>query len=216
MVEDEGLNGLDAFAAARKRMLERDIRRRGVTATPILSAMGKVPRHLFVPPDLRSSAYDDRALPIGGGQTISQPYIVARMIALAAVGADSKVLDVGTGSGYAAAVLAEIVDEVVTIEVRPDLAAEAAGRLTELGYDNVVVHTGDARRLELGQFDAILVAAAATDVPPGLEDQLAEGGRLVIPLGGRMSQRLWVVERQGDQLLRESHEAVAFVPLIEK
>lgn len=215
MAAHEDLSGADTFAATRHRMVDHDIRRRGITAEPILAAMGRVRRHLFVPPGLRSSAYADRALPIGGGQTISQPYIVARMAELAGVEPDSKVLDVGTGSGYAAAVLSEIARDVVTIELRPDLATEAASRLAGLGYDNVVVHTGDARRLELGKFDAILVAAAAEEVPPGLTDQLANGGRLVIPLGGRLSQRLWVIERRHDQLVRQAHEAVAFVPLIE-
>lgn len=216
MAAGEDLSGPDAFAASRRRMVDHDIVGRGITAEAILNALSKVERHRFVPPELQSAAYADRALPIGGGQTISQPFIVARMVELARIGPESKVLDVGTGSGYAAAVLAEIARDVVTIEVRPELAAAAAARLTELGYGNIAVHTGDARSLELGRFDAIVVAAATHDVPSGLTDQLAEGGRLVIPLGGRVSQHLWVIERQGDDLTRHRHEAVAFVPLIEE
>ncbi len=213
MAPDEDLTA-DPYAARRHAMVERDIRRRGVNDAEVLEAMRRVPRHLFVPPEMRATAYSDRALPIGGRQTISQPYIVARMVELARVGPEDRVLDVGTGSGYAAAVLAEIASEVVTVEVRPDLAAQAKDRLIELGYDNVVCHRGDAAALDLGRFDAILVAAATRHTPAGLERQVADGGRLVIPLGSRPSQRLWVIGRRGDEFVREPHEAVAFVPLI--
>jgi protein-L-isoaspartate(D-aspartate) O-methyltransferase len=136
------------------------------------------------------------------------------MIELAAVTPTSRVLDVGTGSGYAAAVLAEIAEEVVTVEIREDLAETAKKTLVELGYDNIDCRHGNAATLELGHFDAILVAAATRESPPGLESQLTDGGRLVIPLGRRASQRLWVIERSGDELLRRPHESVAFVPLL--
>lgn len=213
MAADENLTA-DAYTVLRHQMVEEDIRRRGVLDEAVLEAMRRVPRHRFVPSDLQRAAYADRALPIGGGQTISQPYIVARMIELAAVTPTARVLDVGTGSGYAAAVLAEMADEVVTVEIREDLAATAKTTLAALGYDNIDCRHGNAADLDLGSFDAILVAAATRESPAGLESQLANGGRLVIPLGSRASQRLWVIERSGDELLRRPHESVAFVPLL--
>lgn len=213
MAADEDLTA-DAYTVLRHQMVEEDIQRRGVLDEAVLEAMRRVPRHRFVPSDLQRAAYADRALPIGGGQTISQPYIVARMIELAAVTPTARVLDVGTGSGYAAAVLAEIADEVVTVEIRDDLAKTAKTTLVELGYDNIDCRHGNAAALDLGSFDSILVAAATRESPPGLESQLADGGRLVIPLGSRASQRLWVIERSGDELLRRPHESVAFVPLL--
>lgn len=213
MAADEDLTA-DAYTVLRHQMVEEDIQRRGVLDVAVLEAMRRVPRHRFVPSDIRRAAYADRALPIGGGQTISQPYIVARMIELAAVTPTARVLDVGTGSGYAAAVLAEIADEVVTVEIRDDLAETAKTTLVELGYENIDFRHGNASTLDLGSFDAILVAAATRESPPGLESQLADGGRLVIPLGSRASQRLWVIERRGEELLRRPHESVAFVPLL--
>lgn len=196
----------------RQAMVRADIARRGIQDEAILEAMRRVPRHRFVPERVRMAAYEDRALPIGAGQTISQPYIVARMAELARVTAGDKVLDVGTGSGYAAAVLAEIGAEVVTVEVVAELAEAAARRLA--AYPGVTVVRGDATRERLGEFDAILVAAATGDAPPPLEDQLADGGRLVIPLGSRHHQHLWVIERRGTGLVHVRHEPVAFVPLV--
>lgn len=203
----------ERYTLARQRMVDRQIAARGISDPLILEAMGKVPRHLFVPPDLAESAYEDRPLPIGEGQTISQPYIVARTIELAQVRPHHRVCEVGTGCGYAAAVLASIAREVVTFEIRPRLARSARQRLAALGYDNVEVIEGDGSSYE-GAFDRIVVAAAAERIPPTLEADLNEGGRLVIPVGGRFSQHLWTVERRGDEFVRSRHDAVAFVPLV--
>lgn len=203
-------------ARRRHLMVERQIRRRGISDRHILEAMGAVPRHRFVAPRLRSRAYEDGPLPIGDGQTISQPYIVARMAELAEIGPADRVLDVGTGSGYAAAVYSLLCREVVSIEIRPELAETARRRLEELGYDNVTVISGGLEAVA-GQppFDAILVAAAASRIPESLEGLLAEGGRLVIPIGSPYSQLLWTVRRLAGELERHSHEPVAFVPLID-
>lgn len=200
----------------RHLMVERQIRRRGIGDPRILEAMETVPRHRFVPARLQSRAYDDGPLPIGDGQTISQPYIVARMAEMAEIHADDRVLDVGTGSGYAAAVYSRLCRELVSIEIRPELAERARRRLAELGYRNVTVITGGLEAVADEQpFDAILVAAAAPRIPEKLEKLLAEGGRLVIPVGSTFSQRLWTVRRRDGKLERERHELVAFVPLVD-
>lgn len=200
----------------RHLMVERQIRRRGIGDPRILEAMETVPRHRFVPARLQSRAYDDGPLPIGDGQTISQPYIVARMAEMAEIHADDRVLDVGTGSGYAAAVYSRLCRELVSIEIRPELAEAARRRLAELGYRNVTVITGGLEAVADEQpFDAILVAAAAPRIPEKLEKLLAEGGRLVIPVGSTFSQRLWTVRRRDGKLERERHELVAFVPLVD-
>jgi protein-L-isoaspartate(D-aspartate) O-methyltransferase len=197
-------------------MVERQIRRRGIGDPRILEAMETVPRHRFVPARLQSRAYDDGPLPIGDGQTISQPYIVARMAEMAEIHPDDRVLDVGTGSGYAAAVYSRLCRELVSIEIRPELAETARRRLAELGYRNVTVITGGLEAVADEQpFDAILVAAAAPRIPEKLENLLAEGGRLVIPVGSTVSQRLWTVRRRDGKLERERHELVAFVPLVD-
>lgn len=203
-------------ARRRHLMVERQIRRRGIGDPRILEAMETVPRHRFVPARLQSRAYDDGPLPIGDGQTISQPYIVARMAEMAEIHADDRVLDVGTGSGYAAAVYSRLCRELVSIEIRPELAEAARRRLAELGYRNVTVITGGLEAVADEQpFDAILVAAAAPRIPEKLEKLLAEGGRLVIPVGSTFSQRLWTVRRRDGKLERERHELVAFVPLVD-
>lgn len=208
-------NIADEFAHRRERMVERQIRSRGITQPRLLEAMRKVPRHAFVPERLRDSAYEDHPLPIGEGQTISQPFIVARMADLAGIGPDHRVLEVGAGSGYAAAVYAELGREVVAVEIRGSLAEEARRTLSDLGYSNVTVLTGSVDAVERGKrFDRILAAAAATEIPAALEERLANGGRLVVPVGSRFSQHLWTVERRDDRLARERHEAVAFVPLV--
>lgn len=200
----------------RHLMVERQIRRRGIGDPRILEAMETVPRHRFVPARLQSRAYDDGPLPIGDGQTISQPYIVARMAEMAEIHPDDRVLDVGTGSGYAAAVYSRLCRELVSIEIRPELAETARRRLAELGYRNVTVITGGLEAVADEQpFDAILVAAAAPRIPEKLEKLLAEGGRLVIPVGSTFSQRLWTVRRRDGKLERERHELVAFVPLVD-
>lgn len=191
--------------------------RAAITDSAVLEAMRAVPRHRFVPRTLRESAYEDRPLPIGDGQTISQPWVVARMTELVRPGPGDAVLEVGTGSGYQAAVLAEIVDHVYTIEIIEDLARSARRRLADLGYGNVTVRHGDGYRgwPEHAPFDAIVVTAAPERVPEPLVQQLARGGRMVIPVGpqGR-GQALTVVHRTPDgSVQRRVVSAVRFVPL---
>jgi protein-L-isoaspartate(D-aspartate) O-methyltransferase len=199
----------------RARMVKAQIEARGVRDARVLAAMREVPRHRFVPEDVRALAYDDRALPIGHGQTISQPYIVAVMSELLAPKPGDRVLEVGTGSGYQAAVLARIVREVVTIEIVPDLAASARETLAALAYANVTVITGDgyAGLPERAPFDGILVAAAPEEVPQPLLDQLAVGARLVIPVG-RADQMLRVYERTERGIESRDVFPVRFVPLV--
>ena len=174
----------DERAAERNRMVSTQIERRGVTAPRVLDAMRRVPRHRFVPDSLQREAYADTPLPIGHRQTISQPYIVGYMTEALQLPPEAKVLEVGTGSGYQAAVLAEIARTVLTIEIVPELAADAGRILDDLGYDNIEVRAGDGYRgwPEEAPFDGILVAAAPPHVPPALVDQLAVGARLVIPV----------------------------------
>ncbi len=185
---------------------------------PVLEAMARVPREPFVPPELETRAYDNTALPIGSGQTISQPYIVALMTQLACVEPGDRVLDVGTGSGYQAAVLAELGAEVVTVERIPELARAARARLARLGYGWIDGRTADATQglPDVAPFAAIVVAAATPDVPPALIEQLAPGGRLVIPLGASTEgQRMTVVRKHRDgTTTREGELPVAFVPLV--
>lgn len=205
----------DGFAHRRDRMVERQIRGRGISDPLLLEAMRKVPRHRFVAGRLQESAYEDRPLPIGEGQTISQPFIVARMAELADIRPDDRVLEVGAGCGYAAAVYSEMADEVVAVEIRVSLAEGARRILAELGYTNVTVMTGSADAVAPDEeFDRILAAAATREIPPSFEKRLAERGRLVIPVGSRFSQHLWTVERNGGEFIRVRHEAVAFVPLM--
>jgi protein-L-isoaspartate(D-aspartate) O-methyltransferase len=182
----------------------------------VLRAMDRVPREEFVPPDLRRLAYDDRPLPIGHGQTISQPMMVAIMTEVLYLKGGEKVLEVGTGSGYQTAILAELVDRVISVERVPQLADEAAERLKRLGYTNVTVHiAGDVLgRPDDAPYDAILVTAGAPRVPRPLTDQLAPGGRLVIPVGQRTVQQLVSVTREGDALRVRRHGQCRFVPLI--
>ncbi len=179
-------------------MIESQIERRGVRDARVLYAMGTVPRHAFVPPDLRSQAYEDAPLPIGGGQTISQPYMVAAMTAALKVAEKERVLEVGGGCGYQAAVLSKLGREVVTLEYRAELAADTARRLAEMHYENIHVHCGDGTLglPEMAPFDAILVAAGAPAVPPPLLAQLADGGRMVIPVGNLENQELLLIECQ--------------------
>jgi protein-L-isoaspartate(D-aspartate) O-methyltransferase len=205
------------YQEARRAMVALQLKARDISDPRVLAAMGQVPRHRFVPPELASLAYRDHPLPIGGGQTISQPYIVALMTEWAEVKPGDKVLEVGTGSGYQAAVLAEITDRVFSIEIRPELAREAEARLKSLGYSRVRVKSGDGYRGWPGEapFDAILVTAAAPRVPPALAAQLKEGGRLVIPLGAPDgAQTLVRLRRIGGQLKEERRLPVRFVPLV--
>jgi protein-L-isoaspartate(D-aspartate) O-methyltransferase len=200
----------------RAKMVERQLRRRDIVDERVLEAMERVPRELFVPEDVRDRAFDDAALPIGGGQTISQPYMVARIAEELGLDGDEKVLDVGTGSGYQAAVLAELADEVHTIERIPELSEEAERNLAAAGYDQVSVHVGDGSRglPQHAPYDAIAVAAAAPVLPQALYDQLQPGGRLVVPIGGRRGQRLEVIVRspEGPAVVRSV--PCRFVPLV--
>jgi protein-L-isoaspartate(D-aspartate) O-methyltransferase len=206
------------YLALRLRMVEEQLRARDIEDASVLAAMGRVPRHLFVPEALRFQAYADHPLPIGSGQTISQPYIVALMTQLAELEPDDVVLEIGTGSGYQAAVLAEIVREVYTIEIVPELADTARARLAELGYGNVTVRTGDGYVgwKEHSPFDAILVTAAAPEVPQPLVEQLAPGAILVIPVGPQSEiQSLLRIEKTADgTTISREVLPVVFVPLV--
>ncbi len=200
----------------RRLMVQRQLRGRDITDERVLAAFERVPRHLFVPEHVQSMAYTDGPLSIGHGQTISQPYVVALMTQLVRPTAESRALDVGTGSGYQAAVLAELCGEVYSIEIVEHLATDARQRLDELGYTNVTVRHGDGYRgwLEHAPFELIIVAAAPQHVPQPLLDQLAIGGRLVIPVGTGYHQQLMVCEKQDDGSIdRWSVAPVAFVPM---
>lgn len=203
-------------AEARGRMVEHQLRRREISDERVLRAMARVPRELFVPEDLRQYAYEDGALPIGHGQTISQPFIVATICALLSLDGHERVLDVGTGSGYQAAVLAELAAEVVTVERVPELAEGARAALAEAGYERVDVRIGDGSLgiPERAPFAAIAVAAAAPSVPPALYSQLEEGGRLVVPRGSRLGQELVLVERTAAGPRERASLACRFVPLL--
>ena len=201
---------------ARVDMVERQLRRRGAFDERVLGAMERVPRERFVPEHLRHLAYEDGALPIGNGQTISQPFIVATICQLLALSENDRVLDVGTGSGYQAAVLAELAAEVVTIERVPELAEVAGAALVDAGYGDVEVRVGDGSVgvPDRAPFDAIAVAAAAPAIPPALYEQLVEGGRLVVPRGGRWGQQLVAVQRTEAGPLERSSVPCRFVPLV--
>jgi protein-L-isoaspartate(D-aspartate) O-methyltransferase len=205
----------DAFAAPREAMVRTQIEARGVKDGAVLAAMRRVPRHEFVPPAMRALAYEDSALPIAAGQTISQPYIVGLMTDLLNVKAGQRVLEIGTGSGYQAAVLAELGVEVYTIEIIAELAASARATLARLGYKNIHVRAGDGYLgwPEAAPFDAIIVTAAPPRVPQPLTDQLKLGARLVVPEGDR-DQELVVYEKSaGGELRRSSVIPVRFVPM---
>jgi protein-L-isoaspartate(D-aspartate) O-methyltransferase len=198
-------------------MVDRQIAARGVADERVLEAMRRAPREAFVPPELRDFAYEDRPLPIGEGQTISQPYIVALMCEALELPGAARVLEIGTGSGYAAAVLAELAAEVVTIERHRTLADRARELLTELGYDNVEVICADGTRgwPPRAPYDGIVVAAGGPEVPASLREQLAVGGRLIIPVGPVRLQRLVRVTRTGQREWREEELGeVRFVPLV--
>lgn len=208
----------DPWAARRARMVERQVAARGVRDSATLAALRSVPRHEFVPDRYRDAAYDDRPLPIGLGQTISQPYIVAYMTERLRPEPSDRVLEVGTGSGYQAAVLAEIVDSVYTIEIFGELARAAEARLARLGYGHVRVRHGDGFYgwPEAAPFDAVIVTAAAGHIPPPLVEQLRPGGRMMIPVGSVHGvQTLILVEKAEDgTVTTESLLPVRFVPLL--
>lgn len=205
------------FERRRLAMVLDQIEGRGISDTAVLGAMKRVERHRFVPRELVDLAYTDQPLPIGLEQTISQPYIVGLMTDLLSLKSGDKVLEIGTGSGYQAAVLAEIVDSVWTIEILEALASSAQERLRTFGYTNVSVRCGDgyAGWREHGPFDGIIVTAAAEEIPGPLVEQLKEGGRMVIPIGAAFSiQNLFLVEKRDGKVVKKNIAAVRFVPLV--
>ncbi len=204
-----------SYRERREAMVSRQIEARGITHQPTLEAMRKVERHLFVPSGYREDAYRDTPLPIGRGQTISQPYMVALMTSLLAPQGDDRILEIGTGSGYQAAVLAEIVREVYTIEIVPELGESARETLAGLGYHQVTVVVGDGYRglPEKAPFDGIIVTAAPETIPPPLLAQLKEGGRMVIPVGPPGAvQSLLLIEKKNGKIRKTRKEHVRFVP----
>jgi len=205
----------EEFSQWRQTMVDTQIRARGVSDEAVVAAMLAVPRHKFVPEDQLDRAYNDHPLPIGYGQTISQPYIVAVMTELLGLQPGDRVLEIGTGSGYQAAVLAEVTDEVYTIEIIPELAARAQQTFDRLGYNQIAAKQADGYWgwEEAAPFDAIIVTAAPDHVPQPLVNQLADGGKMVIPVGPPGGyQSLWLIERKGDEILRYNWGDVRFVP----
>jgi protein-L-isoaspartate(D-aspartate) O-methyltransferase len=207
---------MPSLASARQLMVDSQLRDRGITDPRVLGAMLRVPRHEFVPEAYRAQAYEDHPLPIADGQTISQPYIVAVMLESLQLAPNDKVLEVGTGSGYATALLAELTTEVFSIERHASLAETARNLLVALGYSNVHVIAGDGA---LGlpasaPFDAILVSAAALHLPPALPTQLRDGGRMIIPIGSSDSQQLQFIQMVNGQAVTSLRELVRFVPLV--
>jgi protein-L-isoaspartate(D-aspartate) O-methyltransferase len=206
----------DRLAEARALMVEQQLRGRGITDERVLAVMAIVPRHEFVSVDRREHAYSDEPVPIPAGQTVSQPYIVAAMIESLRLQASDKVLEIGTGTGYQAAVLSQLSRSVFTIERHETLAAIAGENLRQLGYLHVTVVVGDGTRglPEHAPYDAIIVAAAAPRVPPALLEQLAEGGRLIIPVGSRHEQFLHLLYKHDDRVTTSVLEPCRFVPLL--
>lgn len=204
------------YAELRKDMIREQVACRGVDNPAVLEAMRRVPRHLFLPEDQRRYAYEDHPVPIGAGQTISQPYMVALMTQLLELKPRDRVLEIGTGSGYQTAILAELAGDIITVEREPVLAERARATLAGLGYENIEVIEGDGTvgSPEHAPFDAIVVTAAGPDVPPSLKSQLATGGRLVCPAGPRDMQQLIRVVREGSGLREEVGTNCVFVPLI--
>jgi len=208
----------DDYKSKREQMVKRQIEARGIYDHRVLNAMRKVERHLFVPRDQMSNAYGDFPLPIGCGQTISQPYIVAFMTEALRLQADSKVLEVGTGSGYQAAILAELSDSVFTVEIFSELGQRAKNLLKMLGYDNIKVKIGDGYQgwPEHAPYQAIIVTCAPTHIPVPLTEQLDEGGRMIIPVGEQNNQDLVVLIKKNGRLIQEEVLPVRFVPMIDK
>jgi protein-L-isoaspartate(D-aspartate) O-methyltransferase len=204
------------FPKERLAMVEEQLRRRGISDPRVLEAMAKVPRHLFVPENYRASAYEDRPLPIGEGQTISQPYMVAVMTQSLDLKGVERVLEIGTGSGYQAAILSVLCRKVYTVERIAALMERARETLQEQDYKNISFRTGDGTRgwPEEAPFDGIIVTAGAPETPRILQSQLAEGGRLVIPTGPRYAQTLYKVTRKGNHFIEEDITGCVFVPLV--
>jgi protein-L-isoaspartate(D-aspartate) O-methyltransferase len=211
-------SGADAalYAIQRMRMMEVQLRARGIADERVLAAMERVPRHEFAPERYRSQAYEDHPLPIGEGQTISQPYIVASMLDALALRPSDRVLEVGTGSGYVSALLAELAGEVISIERHPSLADAARQLLANMGYGNIRVIAGDGSQgfAESAPYDAIMVAAAAPELPPALVTQLGEGARMIIPVGCEDAQQLQLVQKQDGKIQIQLRELCRFVPLV--
>jgi protein-L-isoaspartate(D-aspartate) O-methyltransferase len=205
----------DIYMEQRRQMVREQIEKRGISDQEVLEAMGKVPRHLFVPQVHREASYEDHPLPIGYDQTISQPYIVAYMTQAALLRPEDKVLEIGTGSGYQAAVLAEIVEKVYSIEILPPLAEEAEARLKDLGYENIFIRCGDGYQgwPEEAPFDAIIVTAAPEHIPEALVAQLKIGGRMIVPVGS-VYQELIRITKTSDGVRQESLLPVRFVPMV--
>lgn len=208
----------DNMDVARRRMVEEQLKSRGITDAGVLSAMLKVPRHFFVQAGLEGQAYSDRALPIDEGQTISQPYMVAIMTQSLELKGGEKVLDIGTGSGYQTAILAELAGRVFSVERISKLAVKAKKSLDELGYKNVVIRVGDGTLgwREFAPYDRIIVSAGSPSIPGPLEEQLADGGILVVPVGDSVSQKLMVVKKVGMQTHVATSCTCTFVPLLGK
>ena len=209
-------NDNDFYQSARQQMVTEDIQKRGIDDPRVLQAMLKVERHLFVPEDYRHMAYADRPLPIGEGQTISQPYIVALMTHYLRLKPEDKVLEIGTGSGYQAAILAELTTEVYSVEIIDELAHTAQKRLRQLGYTNVWVKSGDGffGWKEHAPYDAIIVTCAAPSIPQYLVEQLTEGGKMILPLGGEpFHQSLTVLTKRAGRIEKQLISDVVFVPM---
>jgi protein-L-isoaspartate(D-aspartate) O-methyltransferase len=209
-------NTPQSLADVRARMVEEQLRSRGIRDPRVLAAMGKVPREEFIASGDLRSAYGDHPLPIGAGQTVSQPYIVAAMVDALELQPTGRVLEVGTGTGYEAAILGELAEEVWTIERHQELADKSREILARLGYTNVHVVYGDGSLglTEHAPFQGILVAAAAPRIPESLVAQLADGGRLVVPVGDRYEQQVNIVQKQGSELVVTKHDLCRFVPLV--
>ncbi len=214
----QNASSVSDFAAQRQQMVQRQLMTRGINDARVLAAMAKVPREEFVPLDARAASYGDGPLPIGYGQTISQPYIVAFMTEQLRAKPNDRVLEVGTGSGYQAAILAELVSEVYSIEIVEPLAKNAEAILQRLGYKNVHLKIGDGYQgwPEEGPFDAIIVTCAPAKVPQPLVDQLKDDGRMVIPVGDRFAQQLYLLEKKNGQLKQSATLPVRFVPMTSK
>ena len=203
------------FVSERQRMVQEQLMPRGIHEERVLAAIAKVPREEFVPQEARAASYTDQPLPIGYGQTISQPFVVAFMTEQLQLKRDDRVLEIGTGSGYQAAILAELTAEVYTIEIIEPLAKNAEATLVRLGYKNVQVKAGDGYKgwPEHAPFDAVIVTCAPSHVPPPLVDQIKEGGRMIIPVGGLGEQKLYLLEKKNGQLEQRAVLPVRFVPM---
>lgn len=215
MNAENGQRGDEHWAVLRRAMVDDQIRKRGINSPRLLEVLARAPRHLFVPPDLAARAYEDRALGIGESQTISQPYMVAAMTDYLELFGGERVLEIGAGSGYQAAILAELAKDVITVEKNESLAQTARERLASLGYRNIEVVLGDGTLgwPSAAPFDAILVAAAAPSVPSPLVEQLVEGGRLILPVGNTEKQMLLRIRKSAGKILEEKLFACQFVPL---